>query len=80
MVEFKEKVFEFKYKGESYRLTYPTVQESIDFNKGLVKAEDKGLFVLNFFESLGLEKEKALKLQDDHIMEIVHYLTGRKKK
>lgn len=80
MVEFKEKVFDFKYKGESYRLTYPTVRQSQDFAEGFAEAKNKSEYVLDFFAALGLEKQKALQLQDEHIMEIVQYITGRKKK
>lgn len=81
VVEFKKKVFHFKYEGETFKVSYPTVKRSMEFGKGFIEAEDKSNFVLDFLEEHGLEKEKALNsLQDDHIMEIVQYITGRKKK
>lgn len=80
MVEFKEKVFDFKYKGDSFRVTYPTVERSLRFSEEFAKSDRPADFVLDFLDEHGLPKDKALKLQDEHIFEIVQYITGRKKK
>lgn len=80
VLQFKEKVFKFNYKGDNYELTYPTLQESNEFAERFVLAPNKAEFVLDYLEVHGLPREKALNLQDHHIMEIVEHLTGRKKK
>lgn len=77
MLDFKDEVVSFKYKDKQYEVEKPTVKQSREYAKALKEAKDdetKEECLFDFLEVLGLPKEDAYTLKQNHILQIVQSL------
>ena len=77
MLDFKDEVVTFKYKGKDYEVEKPTVKQSREYAKALKEAksdEQKEECLFDFLEVLGLPKEDAYTLKQGHILQLVQSL------
>ena len=74
MLDFKDEVVKFKFKGDEYEVEKPTVKQSRDYGKKLKELGDdseKEDALFDFLEELGLPKEVSYTLKQGHIMALV---------
>ena len=77
MLDFKDEVVEFSYKGEKYQVEKTTVGQSRAYARELKEAntdELQEMALFNFLEKLGLKKEVSESLKQNHIMALIQAL------
>ena len=81
MLELIQSELELKFKGQVYKLSYPTVGQLVAFSKEEKKVGPDGAMdvLKDFLSKLGLPGQAFDQLQSDHLEMIVSNLKGQKK-
>lgn len=79
MQEFKKTEFKFKFDGKEYAVKKPTLKQIEELQR---ESEDTTSLskTIGLLSDLGLPKEVAYEMEVDHIVQIVDYVSGAKKK
>lgn len=80
MLELKKKELKFKFDGNEYTITHPTVKQVKEL-QGELKKKDADSFelMLDLFDKLGLPKDVAEEMEPEHLQIIEENLMGQKK-
>lgn len=78
VLEFKRKVFAFRLDGQEYKVNHPNLKQIEELQK---KGDEPSIdSVLDFLQTLGLERTVSEGMQPDHLKTIVDHLVGDEKK
>lgn len=84
MLNFEKRTLKFAFDGGEHTVNFPTVKQLQGYRKKFEEVKDDAdkIFdiTLDFLESLGLKKEIALEMENDHIETIIQHISGQKKK
>jgi hypothetical protein len=82
MLEFNSDKLDVKVNGKVYQVDFPSFEQGIKYAQQVKDVEEEAapMKLIDFLDDLGLPKEISMKMQSNHIEQLVAALLPSKKK